>query len=223
MILPQPNWPAGPAAPLLLAGEVHVWRVPLGNGPQFAACRAVLSPEEMARARRFVFAKDSERYITAHGALRLILSRYIPCEPWAIQFAAGEHGKPRLVAPPADVRFNLSHSGDWILIAVSSGREVGVDVEHVDEEIPFEQIAMRCFEPRDAWELRIAPPQQRVTLFFDLWTRMEARLKADGAGIGGEMRDERWSARNLSPARGYAGAVASEGEDWQLACWEWKL
>ncbi len=110
-----------------------------------------------------------------------------------------------------------------ILIAVSCGREVGVDIEHMNEDIQFEEIARHCFDPRDAWTLRTAPEPQRVTLFFDLWTQMEARLKADGAGISGEMRDARWHARSLSPARGYAGAVASEGHDWQLACWEWQL
>lgn len=226
MILPQPNWPEGPDAPRLRAGEVHVWRVPLARGLQLSACRAVLTAEEEARAARFVFAPDAERYVTAHGALRLILARYIPCEPDEIEFAAGTHGKPRLLWPIADLRFNLSHSGDWILIAISTGREVGVDVEHVNEEIQFEQIAMHCFDPRDAWELRTAPRQQQVPLFFDLWTRMEARLKADGAGIGGEIpknHEAGWGARSLSPAQGYAGAVASEGEDWQLACWEWKL
>jgi 4'-phosphopantetheinyl transferase len=140
-----------------------------------------------------------------------------------MEFCAGPHGKPRLQSAFTDVRFNLSHSGEMILIAVSRGREVGVDVEHMNEKIQFEQIATHCFEPRDAWELRIAPPQERVTRFFDLWTRMEARLKADGAGIGGEIPDERWSARNLTPAHGYAGAVASEGNDWQLACWQWSL
>ncbi len=223
MILPQPNWPSGPKDPFLAPGEVHLWRVPLGNDPQLDACRSVLSGEEGVRAARFVFEKDTERFITAHGALRILLSRYIPCAPEAIEFTFGPHGKPRLLSPLTDIRFNLSHSGEMILIAISRGREVGVDVELMNEKIQFEQIASYCFEPRDEWELRIAPPQERVPRFFDMWTRMEARLKADGAGIGGEIRDARWVARNVSPAQGYAGAVASEGDDWPLACWEWSL
>lgn len=223
MILPQPNWPPGPIAPLLHPGDVHLWRVPLGDDPRFAACRAVLSDEEYARAQRFVFEKDAERFITAHGALRLLLARYIPCPAPDIEFTHGPYGKPRLLLPLNDVRFNLSHSGEIILVAISRGYEVGVDIEQMNEKIQFEEIAGLCFEPRDAWELRITPPPERVTRFFDLWTRMEARLKADGAGIGGETCDDRWHARNVTPGHGYAGAVASEGEDWQLACWEWSL
>jgi 4'-phosphopantetheinyl transferase len=223
MILPPPNWPSGPKAPLLRPREVHVWRTPLGSSLQLAACRAMLSMEEELRAARFVFERDAERYITAHGALRMVLARYLNCHPRAIEFAAGRHGKPRLRATFLDLRFNLSHSGDLTLIAISLGREVGVDVERLNEAIQFDQIATHYFEPRDAWDIRVAPPQERATRFFDTWTRMEARLKADGAGIGGELQHSRWSARNLTPAHGYAGAVASEGDDWQLACWEWRL
>lgn len=223
MILPQPNWPSGPKDPLLLPGEVHLWRVPLGHQGQLSACRSVLSGEEQVRAARFVFEKDTERFVTAHGALRLLLARYIPCAPESVQFAHGPQGKPRLSSPFTDIRFNLSHSGEMILVAISRGREVGVDVELMNEKIQFEQIASHCFEPRDEWELRIAPPQERVTRFFDLWTRMEARHKADGAGIGGRIQHGLWGARNVTPALGYAGAVASEGDDWPLACWEWSL
>lgn len=223
MILPPPHWASGPKMPQLREKDVHVWKIALGSETLFDACRAVISPEERKRAARFIFAKDAERSITAHGALRFLLARYIPCDPEEITFAAGTHGKPRLLSPETDLSFNLSHSGEMILIAISRGCEVGVDVEHMDEQIQFEQIATHCFEPRDAWELRIAPPQERVTRFFDAWTRLEARLKADGAGIGGQWPNDRWRARNLTPATGYAGAVASEGDDWQLACWEWSV
>lgn len=223
MILPPPNWTSGPETPYLRERDVHVWRIRLGDEDRFDACQAVISPEERLRAARFAFAKDAERFITAHGALRFLLARYIPCDPEEITFAAGTFGKPRLLAPATDISFNLSHSGEMVLIAISRGCEVGVDVEHVSEDIQFEQIATHCFEPRDVWEVRIAPPQERVSRFFDIWTRMEARLKADGAGIGGSLHGNRWHARNLTPALGYAGAVASEGEDWQLACWEWSV
>ena len=223
MILPPLNWPTPPEEPRLQRGDIHLWRIPLDDASKLAAARAVLSREETARAARFVFDSDRDRFIASHGAMRMVLARYVASDPSALQFQTGRNGKPTLVQTFTDVRFNLSHSGDLALIAVARGREVGVDVERVQKDVVFEQIADHYFEPNEAWDLRIAPPDERVMRFFDLWTRKEACLKAEGTGLDSWPRPDRFGVRNLSPASGYAGAVASEGDDWQLACWEWSV
>ncbi len=223
MILPPLNWPTPPEEPRLQPGEIHLWRIPLDDPSRLESARAVLSPEEIARAARFVFEPDRNRFIVSHGALRMLLGRYLATDPSDLEFQSGPNGKPSLVQLFTDLRFNLSHSADLALIAVARGREVGVDVERVQKEILFEQIAEHYFEPTEAWDLRIAPPDERALRFFDLWTRKEACLKAEGTGLGSRPRPEVFGVRNLCPASGYAGAVASEGDDWQLACWEWSL
>jgi 4'-phosphopantetheinyl transferase len=223
MILPPLNWPTPPEEPRLQRGDIHLWRIPLDDASKLAAARAVLSREETARAARFVFDSDRDRFIASHGAMRMVLARYVASDPSELQFQTGRNGKPTLVQTFTDVRFNLSHSGDLALIAVARGREVGVDVERVQKDVVFEQIADHYFEPNEAWDLRIAPPDERVMRFFDLWTRKEACLKAEGTGLDSRPRPDRFGVRNLSPASGYAGAVASEGDDWQLACWEWSV
>lgn len=224
MIQPQLTWPAAPQQIILGSGEVHLWKASLGTTAAVDKCRAVLSPDEQIRAARFHFQEDAERFIATRGAVRMILSRYLCEDPAALKFQIGDHGKPFVVHPFMDIRFNVSHSRDLAMIAVSRGREVGVDVEWIQPEMTFEPIAEHYFDPRENWDLRTAPKSERVSRFFDLWTQKEARLKAEGVGlVANPVRKSSWSVRRLTPAEGYAGAIASEGEDWDLAYWEWCL
>lgn len=220
---PPLNWPAGPVHPKLAPGEIHLWRATLDDPVRLAGAEAVLSREELFRAGRFARVIDRERFIAAHGALRMVLGLYVSADPQSLEFRTGPMGKPALVQTFTDLRFNLSHSGDIALIAVTRGREVGVDVERVQRDIEFDPIVEHYFDPTEAWDLRTAPPHERVGKFFDLWTRKEACVKAEGTGLGLKTRTDRFGVRNLSPGLGYAGAVACEGHEWQLACWHWNV
>ena len=217
------KWPPGPVRPLLAPGEIHLWRATLDDPVRLAGAEAVLSRDELLRAGRFAHVLDRERFISAHGALRMVLGLYVSMDPQSLEFRTGPMGKPALVQTFTDLRFNLSHSGDLALIAVTRGREVGVDVERVQRDIEFDPIVEHYFEPAEAWDLRTAPPHERVGKFFDLWTRKEACVKAEGGGLGMKTHSDRFGVRNLSPGLGYAGAVASEGNEWQLACWHWNV
>ncbi len=186
MIQTQPNWPAAPSRTVLHAGEIHLWRAKISRSAKLARCSSVLSPDELVRAARFHFPEDSNRFIATRGAVRMILSRYLGVEPSALEFGTGSHGKPFVVNPFMDIRFNVSHSRDLAMVAVSRGREVGVDVEWVQPDIEFEPIADHYFEPQENWSLRTAPKDERASRFFDLWTQKEARLKAEGVGLVGE-------------------------------------
>jgi 4'-phosphopantetheinyl transferase len=221
--MPPLEWPIGPEQPRLLPGEIHVWRASLDNPARLAGAEAVVSRDESLRASRFAFARDRERFIAAHGALRMVLALYTGGDPQALEFKADPKGKPALIQTFTDIRFNLSHSGNLALIAIARGRDVGVDVELIHDGISFDQIVERYFEPAEAWDLRTAPPTQRVERFFDLWTRKEACLKAEGSGLIGTPQLDRFSVRSFCPAEGYSGAIACEGEDWELAWWDWRL
>ena len=223
MIQPPIHWPAGPERPVLMPGEIHIWRTPLDNAARVAAAESVLSRDEALKAGRFVFAPDRDRFIAAHGALRMVLASYLAADPSALEFKIGVMGKPELVQTFTDLRFNLSHSGNLALIAVTRGRDVGVDLEMIQEDMAYEQIVEHYFDPAEAWSLRTAPAPARAARFFDLWTRKEACLKAEGSGFGALPSMRQFVVRNLIPAEGYAGAIASEGDDWKLACWDWSL
>ena len=142
-----------------------------------------------------------------------------------MNFVEGPHGKPELAGTSSSLRFNLSHSDDLMLLAVAHTRAVGIDLELMRENVPVETLADYYFEPEDAWGLRLLPPVQRVWKFYELWTSAEARLKADGAGIAHGLKvlePDRWSLLKLTPAKGYAAALAVEGGDFQVECWSWQ-
>jgi 4'-phosphopantetheinyl transferase len=117
-------------------GTVHVWKSLFKSDSllsrEFAGC---LSKEEFEKARRFVSRSDQDRYVFSHGLLRTILGGYLCCDPRQLNFNTNQYGKPFLNTPFRDVeiRFNLSHSLDMTLIAVSCGAEVGIDIEYMRE------------------------------------------------------------------------------------------
>ncbi|MEQ1861615.1 MAG: 4'-phosphopantetheinyl transferase superfamily protein [Chthoniobacteraceae bacterium] len=206
--------------PGLRPAEVHLWLVRLDAFDP--ACEATLTHEEWLRAGRFHHAIDRHRYIAARGTLRAILGDYSGIEAGDLRFAKGPRGKPSL--PDSLLRFNLSHSEDLMLVAVTHGREVGVDLEAVRGNIPFEMLAEHYFCAEDQWALRVAPAEERLGKFFALWTRTEAQLKARGLGVGDEPSfpdADRFTLHTFEPADNYAAALVVEGCDFELSCWQW--
>jgi 4'-phosphopantetheinyl transferase len=182
------EWGPPPREPHLEAAGVHVWRIALR---QTASARSsverTLDPDERARAMRFVFVDDRERFVVAHGALRDILARTLACQPESVRFSASASGKPA-IAWPTDpgvgaLHFNLAHSQDLALVALTRRGSVGVDVERVRPEIEIDALAERFFTPTEWETLRAMPLERRTGHFYRLWTCKEAYLKATGMGI----------------------------------------
>jgi 4'-phosphopantetheinyl transferase len=240
-------WFEPPERLILGSNAVHVWRVSLDQSPsQIAFFQNNLDDDERSRADRFCFSRDRERFIVARGILRAILGRYSNRAPESLSFSYSTHGKPALASESdADaLRFNLSHSHGKALYAVSRGREIGVDLEFIRDDLESEQIAERFFSHREIETLRALPLSLRKYAFFLCWTRKEAYIKARGEGLSlpldqfdvsltpGEpaallstQSDSNealgWSLLNLTPASGYAAALATKGRDWTLSCWQW--
>lgn len=237
------NWPVGPDCPVLEAGAVHVWRIGLSlDEDSIAALEATLSTDERSRADRFRFPELRSKFIVAHGALRDILARYLRMTPAGLVFAISPHGKPSISGVP--LRFNLSHSGDLALVAVTTGGEIGVDIEWFRPGIERDRIAERFFSAREAAALRALPAAARTEAFFNCWTRKEAFIKAVGDGLsypldafevtlapgeppavlsvrGDAVEAARWRMNTPAPGPGYAAAVALEGEISKVSYWEW--
>ena len=174
----------------LTPGEAHVWRasldLPAARLDEIAVC---LSEEELARAARFHFERDGNRYIAGRGLLRHRLAGYLRADPAALRFSYGAQGKPFLVrnSGASDIAFNLSHSAGVALYAFSMGMkpgmELGIDIERLDPTIDVDNIAGSFFSPREVLAIRALPPDRRHVLFFDFWTRKEAYLKTLGHGL----------------------------------------
>jgi 4'-phosphopantetheinyl transferase len=150
-----------------------------------------------------------------------VLALYLDEAEGEIALARDERGKPRLAADPDRLAFNLSHSGELTLIAVSRGREVGVDVELAKPERDLVALAERALDPEDAAMVRVAAADERNRVFYELWTQHEARLKCLGIGLTGSPT---WPAppvavENLPIDPGYAAALAVTGKAVPIRCW----
>jgi 4'-phosphopantetheinyl transferase len=170
----------------LAANDAHVWRIPLNQSSERTLLSLkVLSTDEREKAARFHFDKDRSQFVQARGALRFILSDYLNADAQDVEFSYEHHGKPELANGHADssLRFNLSRRDGLALIAVTRGREIGVDVELVRADVPFFEIADGSFSSLESATLRSLPENVRAAGFYNCWTRKEAYVKARGEGL----------------------------------------
>ncbi|MGB7292541.1 MAG: 4'-phosphopantetheinyl transferase superfamily protein [Thermodesulfobacteriota bacterium] len=227
--------------------EIHVWSADLNVSQQLLkALENTLEVKEMDRANRFHFEKDRRHFIAARGILRVILGRYLKLKPDSLKFIYTPHGKPKI---PNELdqnylKFNLSHSHGHALYAITSGREIGIDIERVRANLSVEKIAKRFFSPLEFKMLNALPPSERIEGFFNCWTRKEAYIKAIGEGLsiplnqfdvtlnpsdqakivsirGDSTLASNWSLYPLTPAPGYVGALAVEGKNLTIKHWIW--
>lgn len=236
-----------PRHPPLDQDGVHVWFVDLrASGPSIDRLRCVLSSEEDSRAEKFKFEKDRVSYIVAHAALRHILAGYLELDPSRLEFRRGPFGKPELVLTwhREALQFNLSHSHEAALVAVTLGRQIGVDIEHIKPKFQWEEIAGRFFAPGEVARLRTVPQEQQQRAFFTCWTRKEAYIKAKGGGLSIPLQDfevslspgepasllncandpeetTRWLLAEIESGPDYAAATAVEGDGWALQYRHW--
>jgi 4'-phosphopantetheinyl transferase len=139
------------------------------------------SAEEHERAQRFLRAEDRGRFLGGRALLRRLLSERLDTPAQALRFVESAHGKPELEDRP--LYFNVSHSGERIWIAIAS-LEVGVDVERKRALHDLEAMKRRCFTLDEQAAFVSLDAAAQEALFYRLWTRKEAFLKAHGAGLG---------------------------------------
>ncbi len=143
-----------------------------------------LSDEEKLRSQRFKFDIHRNRFITSHGFLRVLLARYLNVEPEDIDYKKGKQGKPYISGiNSADLQFNLSHTQDVAILAVTKHTEVGIDIEFNDRKTDWEGICRRFFNTSEQEALFSLAKEQQANAFFDLWTRKEAYMKVLGMGL----------------------------------------
>jgi len=206
---------------------------------------ALLDGEERGRAKRYRFDADRNRYIVSRAALREVLAAYLHCAPGEIEFDLAEHGKPRLGERHATpLRFNLSTSGDWAMLAVTLGREVGVDVERINSARADREIVSYYFAPGELQALEAMAEGEWLQGFFNCWTRKEAFIKATGEGLSRPLDSfevslatgqsvslisfegcteaaKRWRMAELAAVPGYASALVVAGSIGQIHRFRW--
>lgn len=171
--------------PVLEEAAIHVWILALSEGDDrdYWDC---LSPDERIRAERFISVKARREYVRTRGHLRVRLGHYLGREPPDIAFAANAYGKPRLAGTEEDrgVVFNISHSGEWGLLAFARDTALGADLESVRARHDLGGLAETCLAPPELARWAGAEEDSRLAEFIRFWVCKEAFVKATGRGIG---------------------------------------
>ncbi len=229
------RWEGPPDVAVLVDGEIECWRVSIAEcDTALPAWRALLSADERSRRDALRFERDRDRFVVARALQRLVLARYLGCAPSALAFMRGAHGKPALSSPAeTGLGFNLSDSGDLVLMAVARRREVGIDVEQWAADLDsdaLDELAGTAFSDAECAMLAAAAADDRPRAFFAIWSRKEAYIKATADGLSQGLahfdvsadaddarllQDRRapratdaWALTALDVGTGYAGALA---------------
>ena len=217
--------------PVATSSDAVIWLADLDAADSGDEALGILSEDERVRAKRFVFDVHRRRFIACRAWLRAQLAGRLGCPAASLRFEYGPVGKPAL-AGGGPLRFNVSHSDRYALLALADGVEIGVDIERLRPLSDMNALAERVFSAAERAALAAVAADGRVDAFFAGWTRKEAYIKARGEGIGllgaievaltpgdvprlirvaGQPDElQRWSLEALSPVPGFAAAVCVE-------------
>ena len=231
------TWRTVSGVPLLPAGVVHVWRAGVDAlAPRAPFFEGLLDQSERDRGAAFHAVADRLRHTVARGALRWLVGQYLDVAPRWVAFGTGPFGKPHCTGDhAARINFNISHSGDIVLIAFSRRGDLGVDVERWSSRLAENErtrIGELVFSSAERAAIgMLSSATEREATFYSLWSRKEAYLKGTGAGISAGLahvhisadaparliEDDRdalavrhWALRDLDVGTGYSAALAAK-------------
>ncbi|MFQ5660531.1 MAG: 4'-phosphopantetheinyl transferase family protein [Gammaproteobacteria bacterium] len=239
-------WKNPPSDLELSRGFVDIWRTKLDLPKQeIAAYLSLLSPDEVKRASCFKVKRKYREYVITRGLLRRVLGDTLRADPKGFLFEYAEHEKPFLKEDwgGGAVSFNVSHSHNQAVIAVTLDRTIGIDIEKIRQNVDFNKLANRFFSVKEFKSLKRFQEQHLPRAFFACWTRKEAFVKALGDGISfglsefsvsvdpdeenvtlsthwdpGEAR--KWTLVNIKTDTDYIAACAFEGGKFEIRYWE---
>lgn len=211
------------------ADAVAVFRFRLSNTILSGNKINQLQPEEINRAQRFHREEDRNRYIHTKCIMRILTGRYTHQNPNEVCFISGINQKPEIKGN-TDWHINVSHSGSWIVATIGK-RRVGIDVEEIKPAFTFQELLSSSFSEFEQQHIRAGSDPR--FLFYKLWTRKEALVKATAKGLDddfsrfsaldGLQTTQRqfigaggsWTVRSFMVAHNYPAAVAYETREEQ--------
>ena len=148
--------------------------------------RSLMNEAERKQEVRFHFENDRRRYLLTRALVRTVLSRYAPVSPGDWTFSKNEYGRPQISnaeALGAGLSFNISHTRSLIVLGVTRGRALGVDVENIASRSAPIDVADRYFAADEVAALAGTSVEQQPYRFFEYWTFKESYIKARGMGL----------------------------------------
>lgn len=142
---------------------------------------ALLTAEEREKLSAYRTRDTAERFVVTRALVRCVLADRLGVAPTDVPIRQTGTGKPIVEG----VHFNVSHSGDLVLLAASAEREVGIDLERRRDIHRVEALVQRWLTPEEREDVgrRIANGAAPSEAFLRVWSFKEARLKALGVGI----------------------------------------
>ena len=219
------NWDIAVPGIFNVAHDVHIWRTNIpANLHLLHFFKSILIERELERSHSYQNDTDKFRFIVTRALLRILLGQYMGRNPVEIKFETGHNGKPYVhLGNNTGIHFNVSHSGDLALIAVSN-LEVGVDVEKTDDNFIFTQMLQQYFSIAQRYFINNSEDPRAN--FYQLWTRKEALIKGAGNGVDIDLTlipcldgfqkvapeiinsTENWHVCSFDMAKQYTGCVA---------------
>lgn len=160
----------------------------LGDADRYQAYWRVLDQSEQAHVEKLTNDLLHRRYVEVHGRLRMVLAETLDQPADNIRIEKSAYGKPYLADYP-DMAFNLSHSGNNLLIAVGRDCRLGVDLEICKPRTNLSALVGKCFAEEEAAYWNNLPEVEKIPAFYRFWTRKEAFVKATGRGIALGLND----------------------------------
>ena len=230
---------------LLAPNQVDLWFVDINeHKDRLPHYLSVLNDVEKERASKYRFEKDKNCSIIARGVLRTLLGNYLEKNPKEIKFKLGEFGKPSL-NEESNIEFNISHSGNVIVLAFVLNDKIGVDVEHTKRTIEVNSIAKQFFSKEEVTALFSLEESYQKQAFYNCWTRKEAFIKALGSGLSFPLNQfvvsldsvynaelietkwddkerENWVLKSFEPVKDYIGAFSVKGKVTDVQYWKFQ-
>lgn len=207
---------------------VDVWMAPLDvDAKEMDDLLHRLSPGEQKRVAGVPEERAARHYIVSRSMQRQLLAAYVGGSSADIQFGVVAMGKPTLSRPnDIGLQFNTTHSGNLVIMAVTTNREVGVDVEKVRPVSRALQVSKRCFSEDEHRTLAALPEEELDRAFLSVWVRREGTAKARGDGVwrglaswkdgANEDLARGYTVRPLDLGRDFVGVVVAPGDDWRV-------
>lgn len=169
---------------------IHIWKTSIKKNFKllFNQYKNILTEEELDKAELFHQEKDRASYLTRRIMCRLLLSKYLDCLPEQIGFKEGFNKKPEVITPTTSFCFNISHSSDYIIIAITNALPVGIDIERLNPSFLFKDIVNDYFTKEEQAYIFV-DKDKALEAFFYLWTRKEAYLKYTSEGLLGDLKN----------------------------------
>lgn len=172
--------------------ELFLYALPPADEP-LEPFLSVLPPDELLRAERFHDKAAGAAFVCGRALLRRLLGERLSTDPRQPVFEYSELGKPSLGGAYAasGLRFSLAHSDGAVLVGMTRGAGIGVDIERFDAAFDPEPIVSRFFPEDERERLSRLPADEAKKEFFRLWVRTEAEGKLTGDGVLRALRRQR--------------------------------